>query len=212
MGNTVFGEKSAPQPFSAVTSPVGKATLDFLDWHSFFFFSFFLCSPEKWGSEWKWGSKQSQQLRAKQGTANGAWGHLVVMAWRKSHFCCWDTYLFVFKKKKGGGGWGVGRNTSFYGLMSKKLFRHLKWVMWKIVWSPKQSLCDLGGGGGEGGEGKRESLREWEESKNIDFNLSWERAGETSHWNKFLKLPTSWNVLQQNENKQSYKVCLPRKD
>lgn len=48
MGNTVFGEKSSPQPFSAVTSPVGKATLDFLDWHSFFFFFFFV--PQKNGA------------------------------------------------------------------------------------------------------------------------------------------------------------------
>lgn len=91
--------------------------------------------------------------------------------------------------------------------MSKKLFRHLKWVMWKInsleskakfVWPRKGR--------------ERESSREWQESKNIDFNLPWEGAGETSHWNKFLKLPTSWNVEQQSENKHFCKVCLLRKD
>lgn len=72
----------------------------------------------------------------------------------------------------------------------------------KFVWPQK---------GGVGGR-ERESLRELKESNNIDFSLPGEGAGETSHWNKFLKLPTSWNVEQQSENKHFYKVCLPRKD
>lgn len=51
------------------------------------------------------------------------------MAWKRLNFCCWDLYLlFVSKweKKK------REKNTSFYGLVSKKVFRHLQWVMWKI--------------------------------------------------------------------------------
>lgn len=58
------------------------------------------------------------------GPASGAWRYLG-MAWRRLNCCCWDTTLFVLKKSQ-------NRNTSFFRLMSKRLFRHLKLVMRKI--------------------------------------------------------------------------------
>lgn len=164
---------------------------------------FFAVSTEIKGSEWVW-SKASKCV-PRRGCKSGLWTSCCDVVEETSFLLLRYVSLICFKKEK-----KIKRNTSFYGLMSKKLFRHLKWVMWKMnsleskakfVWPQKGR-----------GEREKESLRELKESNNIDFSLPGEWAGETSHWNKFLKLPTSRNVEQQSENKHFYKVCLPRKD